>query len=128
MTPAHEDPADARGPLPRVTGYVALAMIVLGGLAVAAGTIGVSDPSTGRALAAMAVMATGAAFVLVGWRIRRHERWAYVAAIVLLSALGGMWLFRALVDREAWFVGQIFGPAIGIWALLRPESREHFAR
>ena len=128
MTPAHEDPADARGPLPLATGYVALAMIVLGGLAVAAGTIGVSDSSTGRALAAMAVMATGAAFVLVGWRLRRHERWAYVAAIVLLSALGGVWLFRALVDREAWFVGQIFGPAIGIWALLRPESREHFAR
>jgi len=128
MTPAHEDPADARGPLPRATGYVALAMIFLGGLAVAAGTIGVSDSSTGRALAAMAVMATGAAFVLVGWRLRRHERWAYVAAIVLLSALGGVWLFRALVDREAWFVGQIFGPAIGIWALLRPESREHFAR
>ena len=128
MTPADQAPADAPGPLPRVTGYVALAMIALGGLAVAAGTIGVSDPSTGRALAAMAVMATGAAFVLVGWRIRRHERWAYVAAIVLLSALGGVWLFRALVDREAWFVGQIFGPAIGIWALLRPESREHFAR
>ena len=128
MTPAHHDPADAPGPLPRASGYVALAMIALGGLAVAAGTIGVSDPSTGRALAAVAVMATGAAFVLVGWRIRRHERWAYVAAIVLLSALGGMWLFRALVDREAWFVGQIFGPAIGIWALLRPESREHFAR
>jgi lysylphosphatidylglycerol synthetase-like protein (DUF2156 family) len=128
MTPADQDPADARGPLPLATGYVALAMIVLGGLAVAAGTIGVSDSSTGRALAAMAVMATGAAFVLVGWRLRRHERWAYVAAIVLLSALGGVWLFRALVDREAWFVGQIFGPAIGIWALLRPESREHFAR
>jgi lysylphosphatidylglycerol synthetase-like protein (DUF2156 family) len=128
MTPADQDPADARGPLPLATGYVALAMIVLGGLAVAAGTIGVSDSSTGRALAAMAVMATGAAFVLVGWRLRRQERWAYVAAIVLLSALGGVWLFRALVDREAWFVGQIFGPAIGIWALLRPESREHFAR
>jgi hypothetical protein len=128
MTPADQDPADARGPLPPATGYVALAMIFLGGLAVAAGTIGVSDSSTGRALAAMAVMATGAAFVLVGWRLRRHERWAYVAAIVLLSALGGVWLFRALVDREAWFVGQIFGPAIGIWALLRPESREHFAR
>jgi hypothetical protein len=128
MSQAGRDPADVPSPLPRATGYVALAMIVLGGLAVAAGTIGVSDSSTGRALAAMAVMATGAAFVLVGWRLRRHERWAYVAAIVLLSALGGVWLFRALVDREAWFVGQIFGPAIGIWALLRPESREHFAR
>ncbi|MGH8837697.1 MAG: hypothetical protein ACRDVO_00305 [Jiangellaceae bacterium] len=128
MTPADQAPADAPGPLPRVTGYVALAMIALGGLAVAAGTIGVSDPSTGRALAAMAVMITGAAFVLVGWRLRRRERWAYVAAIVLLTGLGGIWLFRALVDREAWFVGQIFGPALGLWALLRPESRRHFAR
>lgn len=128
MTPADQAPADAPGPLPRVTGYVALAMIALGGLAVAAGTIGVSDPSTGRALAAMAVMITGAAFVLVGWRLRRRERWAYVAAIVLLTGLGGIWLFRALVDREAWFVGQIFGPALGLWALLRPESRRYFAR
>ena len=128
MTPADQDPADARGPLPLATGYVALAMIVLGGLAVAAGTIGVSDSSTGRALAAMAVMATGAAFVLVGWRLRRHERWAYVAAIVLLTGRGGIGLFRALVDREAWFVGQIFGPALGLWALLRPESRRYFAR
>jgi hypothetical protein len=128
MTPADQDPADAPGPLPRATGYVALAMIALGGLAVAAGTIGVSDPSTGRAFAAMAVMVTGAGFVLVGWRLRRHERWAYVAAIVLLTGLGGIWLFRALVDREAWFVGQIFGPALGLWALLRPESRRYFAR
>ena len=128
MAPADQAPADAPGPLPRATGYVALAMIALGGLAVAAGTIGVSDPSTGRALAAMAVMITGAAFVLVGWRLRRHERWAYVAAIVLLTGLGGIWPFRALVDREAWFVGQIFGPALGLWALLRPESRRHFAR
>jgi hypothetical protein len=128
MTPADQAPADAPGPLPRATGYVALAMIALGALAVAAGTIGVSDPSTGRALAAMAVMITGAAFVLVGWRLRRHERWAYVAAIVLLTGLGGIWLFRALVDREAWFVGQIFGPALGLWALLRPESRRYFAR
>lgn len=128
MTPAHQDPTEAPGPLPRATGYVALAMIALGGLAVAAGTIGVSDPSTGRALAAAAVMVTGAAFVLVGWRLRRHERRAYVAAIVLLTGLGGVWLFRALVDREAWFVGQVFGPALGLWALLRPESRKHFAR
>jgi hypothetical protein len=128
MSPAGRDPAAVPGPLPRAMGYVALAMIVLGGLAVAAGTIGVSDASTGRALAALAVMATGAAFVLVGWRLRRHERWAYVAANVLLAALGGVWLVRALIDREAWFVGQVFGPALGLWALLRPESRKHFAR
>jgi hypothetical protein len=128
VSPADHGPAEPPDPLPRLAGYVALAMIALGGLAVAAGTIGVSDPSTGRALAAMAVMITGAAFVLVGWRLRRHERWAYVAAIVLLTGLGGIWLFRALVDREAWFVGQIFGPALGLWALLRPESRRHFAR
>jgi di/tricarboxylate transporter len=127
MSRADHDLAHAPRPLPRATGYVALAMIVLGILAVAAGTIGVSDPSTGRALAAAAVMVTGAAFVLVGWRLRRHERRAYVAAIVLLTGLGGVWLFRALVDREAWFVGQIFGPVLGIWLLLRPESREHFA-
>lgn len=128
MSRADHDPAQALRPLPRATGYVALAMIVLGILAVAAGTIGVSDPETGRALAAAAVMATGAAFVLVGWRLRRHQRWAYVAAIVLLSALAVVWLVRALVDREAWFVGQIFGPVLGIWLLLRPESRQHFAR
>lgn len=128
MSRADHDPVQVSGPLPRATGYVALAMIVLGALAVAAGTIGVSDPATDRALTAMAVMVTGAAFVLVGWRLRRHQRWAYVAAIVLLSALAVVWLVRALVDREAWFVGQIFGPALGIWALLRPESRKHFAR
>lgn len=128
MSPADHDPAQAPGPLPRATGYVALAMIVLGALAVAAGTIGVSDPSTDRALAAMAVMVTGAAFVLVGWWLRRHRRWAHVAAIVLLSALAVMWLVRALADREAWFVGQVLGPVLGIWVLLRPESREHFAR
>jgi hypothetical protein len=128
MSPADHDPVQVSGPLPRATGYVALAMIVLGALAVAAGTIGVSDPATDRALTAMAVTVTGAAFVLVGWRLRRHQRWAYVAAIVLLSALAVVWLVRALVDREAWFAGQIFGPALGIWALLRPESRKHFAR
>jgi uncharacterized membrane protein YhhN len=128
MSRAGHDPAQASEPLPRATGYVALAMIVLGVLAVAAGTIGVSDPATGRALAAMAVMVTGAAFVLVGWRLRRHRRWAYVAAIVLLSALAVVWLVRAIADREAWFVGQVFGPVLGIWLLLRPESRRHFAR
>ncbi|HEX6577238.1 MAG TPA: hypothetical protein VF082_02645 [Jiangellaceae bacterium] len=128
MSPAGHGPARGPGSLPRATGYVALAMVVLGVLAVAAGTIGVSDPSTDRALAAVAVMVTGAAFVLVGWWLRRHRRWAYVAAIVLLGALAVVWLVRALVDREAWFVGQVFGPVLGIWVLLRSESREHFAR
>jgi hypothetical protein len=128
MSRADHNPALTPRPLPRAAGYVALAMIVLGALAVAAGTIGVSDPSTGRALAAAAVMVGGAAFALVGWRLRRHERWAYVAAIVLLSALAVVSLVRVFVDREAWFIGQIFGPALGIWALLLPESREHFAR
>jgi len=128
MSAAHHQPNGVRGPLPRAVGYVALAMIVVGVLAVAVGTIGVSDASTGRALASVGVMAAGAAFVLVGWRLRRHERWAYVAAIVLLSALALLWIVRGVIDGEAWFAGQVFGPALGIWALVRPESRDHFAR
>jgi hypothetical protein len=114
--------------VPRAVGYVALAMIVIGVLAIIAGTIGVTDPSAGRALAGMTVMATGAVLLLVGWRLRHHERWAYVAAVVVLALIAVGWVVRAVVEGEFWFVGQLLGPALGLWALLRPESREHFTR
>jgi hypothetical protein len=120
--------ANDRAPLPRAVSYVSLAMMVVGVIAVAAGTIGVSDPSTGRALASMGVMATGAVLLLVGWRLRKGERWAYLVAVVVLGLILAGWVARAIVARESWFLGQLFGPALGIWALLRPESRKHFAR
>jgi hypothetical protein len=120
--------ASDRAPLPRAVSYVSLAMMVVGVIAVAAGTIGVSDPSTGRALASMGVMATGAVLLLVGWRLRKGERWAYLVAVVVLGLILAGWVARAIVARESWFLGQLFGPALGIWALLRPESRKHFAR
>ncbi|MGH8822925.1 MAG: hypothetical protein ACRDVN_00395 [Jiangellaceae bacterium] len=118
--------ASDRAPLPRAVSYVALAMMVVGVIAVAAGTIGVSDPSTGRALASMGVMATGAVLLLVGWRLRKGDRWAYVAAVVVLTLILAGWVVRGIVTRESWFAGQLLGPAVGLWALLRPESRRHF--
>jgi hypothetical protein len=126
-TPGPETPRTPET-VPRAVGYVALAMIVVGVLAIIAGTIGVTDRSTGRALAGMTVMATGAVLLLVGWRLRHHERWAYVAAVVVLVLIAAGWVVRAVVEGEFWFVGQLLGPALGLWALLRPESREHFAR
>ncbi|MGH8774125.1 MAG: hypothetical protein ACRDWI_02800 [Jiangellaceae bacterium] len=117
-----------RAPVPRAVGYVALVMVVVGAVAIAAGTIGVSDESTGRALASMGVMATGAVLLVVGWQLRRGERWAYQAAVVVLALLLAGWVVRGIVARESWFAGQLIGPALGLWVLLRSESREHFAR
>ena len=117
-----------RAPLPRAVSYVALAMMVVGVIAVAAGAIGVSDPSTGRALASMGVIATGAVLLLVGWRLRNGERWAYLVAVVVLGLILAGWVARAIVARESWFLGQLFGPALGLWALTRSDSRGHFLR
>ena len=121
-------PPQVRDGLPRSVSLVALVMLVVGVVALAAGTIGVADPDTGGALASMVVMAAGAVLVLVGWRLRMGERWAYLAAVVVLGLLLVGWVVRAIVERESWFIGQLLGPGLGLWALLRPEAREHFGR
>lgn len=120
--------ASDRASLPRAVNYVSLAMMVVGVIAIAGGTIGVSDPSTGRALASMGVMATGAILLLVGWRLRKGERWAYLVAVIVLGLILAGWVVRAIVARESWFLGQLFGPALGLWALLRADSRGRFLR
>jgi hypothetical protein len=125
---AGQQPARTGQPLPRAVGLVALVMIVVGVLALVVGTIGVSDRSAGQALSSMGVMLTGAVLLLVGWRLRQHDRRAYIAAIAVLAIIAVGWIVRGAVEGESWFVGQLLGPGLGLWALLRPESRQHFAR
>lgn len=117
-----------RPALPTSARVVAIVLMVGGGIYAVLGLGGVSNDDRATALLSMGLLVLGAACLLVGWRLLNGERWAFVAAVVLMSlAVIGV-VGSAVSSGDRAIVAQGFLPALAIWLLVRPATREHFLR
>jgi 4-hydroxybenzoate polyprenyltransferase len=116
----------SRNQLPGTARVVAIVLIAGGALYGIVATLGVSQGEQAAAALSIAILALGAICMLVGWRLLNGDRWAYIAAIVVLAlaVLGGV--VNAIGSGDRAVLAQVFLPGVGLWLLLRSEVREYF--
>lgn len=123
---------DTRGapetPLPASVRVVSLVLMVGGALYAVIGLAGVSQESRSDALVSMALLVLGAVALGIGWSLFKSRRWAYVAAVVVLAVAVAGAVVAAIAGGDRAVLAQVFLPGLGVWLLLRRDSREHFSR
>ena len=123
---------DTRGapeaPLPASIRVVSLVLMVGGALYAVIGLAGVSQQSRSDALVSMGLLTLGAVCLGIGWSLFKSRRWAYVAAVVVLAVALLVGVVTAIAGGERAVLAQVFLPGLGVWLLLRRDSRAHVSR
>lgn len=119
-------PAPQVSALPTPVRVVAMVLMAAGGLYAIIGMTGISSLDRTEALAAMGSLVLGVAAVATGWRVLQGDRWAHVAAVALLSIAVVTVVVSAIRASDRAILAQAFLPGVGIWLLVRAESRTHF--
>lgn len=114
----------AQPPGLRVVGW----LLVVGGVLYATfGTIGLFSEVRSEALIATAILVFGVGCLLAGRGLLRDSRRAHRAAVVLLAVAAAAVVVRAFVEGDRVLLSQLLLPGLGLWLLLRQETRSHFA-
>ena len=125
--PDSPDAPEARR-LPTSVRVVSLVLMVGGALYAVIGLAGVSQQSRSDALVSMGLLVLGAVALGIGWSLFKSRRWAYVAAIVVLAVAVVAGVVAAIAAGDRAVLAQVFVPGLGVWLLVRQDSREHFGR
>lgn len=122
---------DTRGapevPLPASVRVVSLVLMVGGALYAVIGLAGVSQESRSDALVSMGLLVLGAVALGIGWSLSKRRRWAYAAAVIVLAVAVVSVVIAAIAGSERAVLAQAFLPGLGVWLLLRRDSRAYFS-